>query len=266
MKKIKKTDLGYALITGASSGMGCEFARLLAADGWNLILVARNMSNLENISRSLKSDFNIKVKVLCQDLSLPDTARLIFEDLQKENIEVNALINCAGLSVHGEFGASDLHEQMHMIQVNICALTSLTRIFLAPMLERKSGWILNVASTAAFRSAPLQAVYYASKAYVLHFTEALSNELKDSGVTATCFCPGATKTDFFRRAGMKVPQSLQNQLMNADRAAAIGYQAALKGKVVVIPGIKNKLSVFIMRVLPRSMAIKIMRKVMDTAR
>ena len=192
-----------ALITGASGGIGYEFAKLLAKDCNTLVLVARSKDRLKEIKKELETASPISVIVVAQDLSEPDAAEKIFRRLESEHIIVDILINNAGFGDHGAFVETDWRKEEKMIAVNISALTEMTKLFLKGMVERKSGRILNVASTAAFQPGPFLAVYYASKAYVLSFSEVIVNELKGKGVTVTALCPGPTATGFALAARME---------------------------------------------------------------
>jgi short-subunit dehydrogenase len=189
-----------ALITGASAGIGYELAKLFAHDRYNLVLVARNRDTLEQFATELQTQFGISARAVALDLTAQSAPQLLFDQLQRDGVLVDILVNNAGYGVYGEFAQMPEQEILGQIQLNITALTLLTKLFLAPMFERRSGKIMNLASTAAFQPGPLMAVYYASKAYVLSFSEALANELRGSGVTITCFCPGPTDTNFQKRA------------------------------------------------------------------
>src|SRR6201981_3967980 len=191
-----------ALITGASTGLGLEFAHLFARDKYNLVLVARSGQKLAELAEQLRAAHGVQVKVIPLDLGLPQASQTLFEETQRAGIHVDILVSNAGYGFSGEFARIPLEESYGQIQLNVMALTLLTRLYLGPMLERRSGKIMNVASTAAFQPGPLMAVYYATKAYVLSFTEAIADELRDSGVSVTCFCPGATLTGFMDRANL----------------------------------------------------------------
>src|SRR5882724_4268317 len=184
------------LITGASSGIGLELAKCFAADGCKLVLVARNTDALEKLAEELRRKNKIEAIVLTADLSLPETPRRIFQELSAQKISVDVLVNNAGFGLHDAFAKLPLQRQLEIIQVNVTALTELTGLFLPGMIERKRGGILNVASVAGFLPGPNMAVYYASKAFVLSFTEALAEELAEAGVTISAFCPGATESNF----------------------------------------------------------------------
>src|SRR5947209_5684123 len=189
-----------ALITGASSGIGRELANLFARDHYDLVLVARNSSRLAQAADELQRQFGITAKSFPLDLTAGSAPQFLFEQLAREGVTIDVLVNNAGYGRLGAFAEVSAEDSLGQIQLNITALTQLTKLFLGPMLERKSGKILNVASTAGFQPGPLMAVYYATKGYVISFSEALANELHGSGVTVTCLCPGATDTEFQVRA------------------------------------------------------------------
>ena len=247
------------LITGASGGIGYELAKLFARDHYNLVLVARSAEKLTQVATEL-SQFGVTVKTIPLDLAPPPAPKFLFDQSQRENISVDILINNAGFGAFGEFAAMPEEEILGQIQLNVTALTHLTRLFLAPMLTRHHGRIMNVASTAAFQPGPLMAVYYATKAYVLSFSEALANELRGSGVTVTCFCPGATNTGFAKRAGNEGSR-LFKQIggMNAETVARDGYRGLMKGKTVVISGTHNWLVAESVRFAPRKMVTAVSR-------
>jgi len=247
------------LITGASGGIGYELAKLFARDRHNLVLVARNAERLSEVATEL-NHFGITVKTVPLDLAAPPAPTFLFDQLKRENIPVDILINNAGFGVFGEFGAMAEEEILGQIQLNITALTHLTRLFLGPMLTRRRGRIMNVASTAAFQPGPLMAVYYATKAYVLSFSEALANELRGSGVTMTCFCPGATNTGFAKRAGNEKSRLFKKiGGMNAETVARDGYRGLMKGKTVVISGTQNWIVAESVRFAPRKIVTAVSR-------
>lgn len=222
-----------ALVTGASSGIGYELARLLAADRHDLILVARRGARLADLADEVRAQHGVTVKILPKDLADPAAPGGLAAKLEADGLDVDVLVNSAGVAVRGPFADSDLDAQLELIQVNVVALTNLTRRLLPGMVARRRGRILNVASTAAFQPGPLASVYHASKAYVLSFSEALAKELQGTGVTVTALCPG------------------EDGLMSADEIAAAGYRALVQGEAVEIPGFKNKVGAQLHRVLPR---------------
>src|ERR1700716_2868777 len=251
------------LITGASGGIGYELAKLFARDRHNLVPVARNAERLSEVATEL-NHFGITVKTVPLDLAAPPAPTFLFDQLKRENIPVDILINNAGFGVFAEFAAMAEEEILGQIQLNITALTHLTRLFLAPMLTRHHGRIMNVASTAAFQPGPLMAVYYATKAYVLSFSEALANELDGSGVTVTCLCPGATATEFHKRANATGMNLLKFGAMDAHTVAEDGYRALTAGKPVVISGFKNWLLAQSVRFSPRRLVTAIARKTQES--
>jgi short-subunit dehydrogenase len=231
------------LITGASSGIGRELARLFARDKNNLVLVARNQRKLDELAQELRCRYGVKVKVMAADLSAPAAAAHIVDQLPRESIHIDVLVNNAGTQVYGLFAKADTEQLLHMIQVNMTSLTYLTKLLLPGMLDRGKGKILNVASTGSFGPGPLNAVYCATKAYVLSFSEAIAAELDGSGVTATALCPGATNTEFVTRHGLEDVRLFQN-MMSAERVAEIGYQALMENRLVVVAGWGNRLQVW----------------------
>jgi short-subunit dehydrogenase len=246
-----------ALITGASVGIGRDLAELFARDGHHLVLTARNESQLQELATKLRDQYQVNVEVIVQDLSASGASQLIFEQLQSKTIDY--LVNNAGFGTHGPFADAEIQSQLAMLQVNIIALTHLTSLFLPAMLARKTGRILNVASLAAFLPGPFMAVYYATKAYVLSFSEALSSEIAGTGVTVTALCPGPVRTEFQKRAGIdEVPRGKGNATSSME-VAEIGYNAMMSGRRVVVAGFINKLSAFAIRFIPRSAAAAIAR-------
>jgi short-subunit dehydrogenase len=251
------TSRKTAVVTGASSGIGMELSRLLAADGYDLFLVARSEEKLRALARELGH-----ATVIVADLTLPTAPRKVFDTAGP----VDVLINNAGYGLSGAFIETDLKKELEMIQVNIAALTHLTKLFVRPMVERRSGRILNVASTAAFQPGPLMAVYYATKAYVLSFSEAIAEELRGSGVTVTALCPGPTATGFADVAGVNASRLFKMTTpMSSASVAQFGYRAMLKGKRVAIPGLRNKLLAQSIRVSPRRVVTTIVRKLQENA-
>jgi uncharacterized protein len=251
-----------ALITGASSGIGLELAKIFAREGNDLALVARSEEKLKNIAEDLQKTYGVQVKYYAKDLSVSSAPEEIFNVLQSEGRNIDILVNNAGFGWRGNFTHMELPDVLEMIQVNITALTHLTKLFLPGMIQRKQGKILNVASTAAFQPGPIMAVYYASKAYVLSFSEALSIELQGTGVTITTLCPGPTTTNFGRRAGFSNKKILGGLLsMDSQTVALDGYKGLMKGKPLVISGWKNRLGVQLIRFMPRPLPAKIIEKV-----
>ena len=252
-----------ALITGASGGIGYELAKLFARDHHNLVLVARSADKLAQVASELQPH-GVTVKTIALDLAASPAPKFLFDQLQREGIAVDILINNAGFGAFGEFAQMPEEEIHGQIDLNITALTELTRLFLPAMVQRRRGRIMNVASTAAFQPGPLMAVYYATKAYVLSFSEAIANELHGSGVTVTCFCPGATHTGFAKRAGTEGSR-LFKQLgaMSAEKVALDGYRAIMEGRTTAISGVHNWLVAQSTRFGPRKMVTAISRWVAE---
>lgn len=258
--------MSTVLITGASGGIGYELAKLFARDHHNLILVARSGDKLAQIANELQSR-GVTVRTYSLDLTQPPAPKFLFDQLQSQAVAVDILINNAGFGAFGEFAQMSNEEIFGQIQLNIIALTELARLFLPPMLARHSGRIMNVASTAGFQPGPLMAVYYATKAYVISFSEALANEVRNSGVTVTCFCPGATHTGFAKRAGNDRSR-LFKQLgaMNVDKVALDGYRAVMEGRTLAISGAHNWLVMQSTRFAPRKMITAISRWISEPTR
>jgi len=253
-----------ALVTGASGGIGYELAKLFAHDHHNLILVARSGSKLAQFADELQRQFGVSVKAIPLDLAAPPAPQFLFDQLQREDVAVDILVNNAAYGKFGEFADIPLEETLGQIQLNVTALTHLTKLFLAPMIERRSGKIMNVASTAGFQPGPLMAVYYATKAYVIWFSEALANELKGSGVNVTCFCPGATETGFAKRADTESSRLFKQMgPMDAKTVAQDGYRGLMKGKGLVISGFHNWLLAESVRFAPRRVVTSISRWVAE---
>ncbi len=253
-----------ALITGASAGIGRELAKLFARDHYDLILVARDGSRLAQFADELQRQFAVSARSFPLDLTAASAPPFVFDQLARENISVDIIVNNAGYGKLGAFAEVPLEESLGQIQLNITALTHLTKLFLGPMLEQKSGKILNVASTAGFQPGPLMAVYYATKAYVISFSEALTNELKGTGVTVTCLCPGVTDTEFQKRAGTEQTRLFrQMRPMDAKTVARDGYRGLMKGKTLVISGFRNWLLAESLRVSPRKAVTAISRRLIE---
>jgi len=256
-------DRKTALITGASFGIGLELARIFAREGHNLVLVARSADKLRQLASELEKAHGTRSLILATDLTEPGAAAYVLDQTTRANIRVDVLVNNAGFGQYGLFADNDLEECLRQIQLNVTTLTHLTRLYLPGMIERKEGSILNVASTAAFQPGPLMAVYFATKAYVLHFSEALANELEDTGVTVTCLCPGATATEFHKRANATGMRLLRMGSMDAHTVAEDGYRALMAGKPVVISGFRNWLVAQSVRFSPRRLVTVIARKTQE---
>ena len=252
-----------ALITGASGGIGYELALLLARDGFDCILVARSRDKLDELAARLESEFRVKTLVVARDLSKPTAVDEIYEEVSAASMSIDVLVNNAGFPVYGRFVDTDWQAELDMLQVNVVALTALTKLFVRGMVERRNGRILNLASTAAFVPGPLMAVYYASKAYVLSFSQALANELQGTGVTVTALAPGPTRTGFQKRGVMEDSRLVRGQIADAKSVAAAGYRGTMRGKTIVIPGFSNKLIPWVARVSPRGAVTRVVRRMQE---
>jgi short-subunit dehydrogenase len=251
-----------ALITGASGGIGLELARLFAGDGSDLVLVARSEGKLNDLARELEKAHGIKARVVAADLADPQAPAHIFGAVK--DLEVDALVNNAGFGQSGQFVECSLETDLEMIQVNVTALTHLTKLFLGPMVQRSRGRVLNVASTAAFQPGPLMSVYYATKAYVLSFSEGIGEELRGTGVSVTALCPGPTATGFQEKADITtIPLLKFLRPMSAAEVAQIGYRGLKRGKRIVVTGFMNKMLAQSVRVSPRLAVVKITRALQE---
>jgi len=239
------------LITGASSGIGRELARLFAGDGADLVLIARSEGRLHELAGELADEYGVEAQVVPADLTRPASPGEIVEGLAQRHIDVDVLVNNAGFGARGPVAGIGVERQLEMIEVNVAALTRLTALLLPGMLERRRGAILNVASTAAFAPGPNQAVYCATKAYVLSFTEALAEEVRGSGVRVSCLAPGATDTGFAARAGMLGTRLFRQGVMDGGSVARAGHDGLRRGKALVIPGLRNRILAFSVRLSPR---------------
>jgi short-subunit dehydrogenase len=242
---------GAALITGASSGIGAELARLCARDGYDLILVARRADPMQALARELTGRHGVAARIVAADLADPEARAAVFDAVREDRVEI--LINNAGFGVHGRFTETDWEAERRLLEVNVTALIHLTRLFLPGMAQRGSGRVLNVASTAAFVPGPLMAMYYASKAFVLSFSHAIAAEMKGTGVTVTALCPGPTRTGFDAVAGISQSRLFRGSAMTAADVARAGYRAMMQGKAEVIAGMSNRLMILSTRLAPRTL-------------
>lgn len=257
-----------ALVTGASSGIGANLARELAKDGHDLILVARRIEPMRALAAELKAD-GANSTIIAADLSRPGAAAALAQDIKTRGLAVDVLINAAGLGASGRFDESDPVRVGEMLQLNVVALTELTRLLLPDMVAKRRGKVMLVASTAAFQPGPQMAVYCASKAYVLSFGEALAYELQDTGVAVTTLCPGATATEFPQHADLASSALFKGALlpvMNARDVARIGYQGFKAGRRVVITGLLNKIMAVSARLSPRSVSLPIASRMVSSAK
>lgn len=246
-----------ALITGASSGIGRELARCFAIDGADLVLVARREEALRDVAHELEDTYGITAHVAPSDLAEPDAPHALFDRLSADAITVDVVVNNAGFGARGSVADLDTQRQIDMVQVNVTALTHLTRLFLSGMLDRNRGGVLNVASTAAFQPGPNMSVYYATKAYVLSFTEGLAEEVRGTGIHVTCLAPGATDTAFVDRANMEDTMLFKSGAMDPATVARAGYEGFRANTTLVVPGAINKITAASVRFLPRKAVRKI---------
>ncbi len=249
-----------ALITGASIGIGYELSKIFARNGYNLVLVSRTKQKLEAIADKLENKHGIQTKVIPKDLSKSIAPVELYEEIVSDNIEINVLVNNAGFGLNGKFVDLKAEKQMDLIQLNISSLTMLSKLFGADMAKRRSGKILNVASTGAFQAGPFMSTYYASKAYVLLFSEGIANELAQDGVDVSVLCPGPTHTEFGDRAEMSHTKVLNVPwVMDAAEVAEAGFSGLMNRKKIIIPGVMNKILAFSTRLMPRSFLVLILR-------
>lgn len=252
-------DRKTVLITGASVGLGREFAKIFAAEGYDLILVSRTEEALNRVARECEEKWGARSKVVVMDLAEPRAASNLFDLVASGSIQIDVLVNNAGFGTYGLVADNDAESYVNEMQLNVVTLGHLTRLVLPGMIDRKDGKILNVASVGAFLSGPLLSVYYATKAFVLNFSEALHEEVRGQGVTVTVLCPGATHTEFHRRAKMSDSQFMKFlQFMQPDVVARAGYRGLMSGKAIVVPGILNRLTVLALRFTPRLVVRKIL--------
>jgi hypothetical protein len=255
-----------ALVTGASSGIGLEIARLLAAKGYDLFLSARSRDALDALAAELAARHGIVARAVAADLSIQGAAAALFGEINATGSHIDVLVNNAGFATFGPFAQADPDTERDELYVNVVALTELTRVFLKGMLERRTGRILNVASTAAFQPGPLMAVYSATKSYVLHFSEAVAAEVRGTGVTVTAVCPGWTATKFQERANLQNSSFVARFLtMDAATVARIAVDAMLRGRTLVIPGFRNAATAWLVRFLPREFVTGFARRMRDRA-
>jgi short-subunit dehydrogenase len=252
----------YALITGASSGIGYELAKLFAEDGYNLIIVARTEEDLQQRATEF-SQYGIDVIPIAKDLFQREAPFELYDEVKSKNLTVDVLVNDAGQGQYGLFVESDIRRLLDIIQLNVASLTTLTHLFLKDMVARNEGKILQLASIASELPGPWQAVYHGTKAYVLSFTEALIRELKDSAVTMTALQPGATDTDFFNKAEMQESKILDTKLSDPAQVAKDGYQALMKGDDKIVSGFKNKVMVGSSNIMPDTMVAAQMDKMQE---
>jgi len=251
-----------ALVTGASGGIGYEFAKVLASQKYNLVLIARNVDKLFEIKQKFEDDYKVKVMIVPVDLTIPMVSEQLFHELDTKKIQIDVLINNAGIGDYGKFSQTDWKKEDQLIQLNIVSLTHLTKFFMKGMIERGSGRIVNVASTAGFLPGPIMSVYFATKAYVISFSQAIACELKGTGVTVTTLCPGPTESGFQTASYMGDSKIVKvRKMATSEEVAQYGYKAMMRGQSVAIHGKLNNFLVFAaQRILPRSAVVNMVRK------
>ncbi|MBN1580062.1 MAG: SDR family oxidoreductase [Anaerolineae bacterium] len=242
-----------ALVTGASGGIGRELSKLFAADGYDVVLIARSESRLQTFATDLSKAYGVKAVTLSYDLGDPAAADAIWSDMKQQEITVDVLVNNAGFGLLGDFAETDWQEEQSMLNLNVVTLTVLTKRFLPGMVSRGWGRVLNVGSTASFQPVPSMAIYGATKAYVLSFSEALAQEVKGTGVSVTALCPGVTRTGFQARARVGGSRLVGMGIMSAERVARVGYRALMRGRAVIVPGLLNQVMAFSVRLMPRAL-------------
>ena len=253
-----------AVITGASSGIGLAFARLFARDGYRVVLTARHATTLEALQSELVATYGAAAHSISVDLATEGGAELLNARLLHDRLGVDVLVNNAGFGMQGKFVELPLERQLQMMTLNMTSLVSLTRLLTPAMVQRRHGGVINVASTAGFQPGPLMAVYYATKAFVVSFSEAISDELKETGVVVTCLAPGPTSTGFATEAGVTHARLFQGEVMTADEVARIGYEGWQHGKSLVIAGARNRRRYLVAKLLPRAMVRRAVRGMNST--
>jgi short-subunit dehydrogenase len=258
--------MATALITGASNGIGLELAKIHAAKGDDLVLVARNKQKLDELKSELEAAHKVKVYTIGKDLSLPNAAEDVYDETTRQHISIDYLINNAGFGDFGMFAETDWNKELQMINLNITALTHFTKLYLQDMVKHRSGRIMNVASTAAFQPGPTMSVYCATKAYVLSFSEAVNNEVSDTGITVTALCPGPTESGFQAAAALEDSKLFKGKNIPTSKTVAeYGYRAMMSGKTVAIHGLVNSILANFVRIMPRSLVVKVTRNLLDKA-
>jgi len=262
-----ETTQKYALVTGATSGIGYELAKLLAKNGYNLVIVSRTENDLQRVADEFRQQFSITVQHLTKDLFQVDNAFSLYEEVKGMGITIDILINDAGQGYYGQFVDTDIRRDLEIIQLNISSLVVITKLFLEDMVQRGSGRIMNLSSIASKMPGPWQSVYHGTKAFVQSFTEAVRSEVDGTGVTITALLPGATATDFFNKADMTESKIVQSgDLADAAQVALDGYKALMNGEDMVISGMKNKVQVAIANVTPDARVADKMKKQQQPAR
>lgn len=253
------------LITGATSGIGLEFAKIFAKNNYNLVLVGRNEEKLEKLKNDIEADYSVTVDTIQRDLSVENSGDYVYERCEQKGLVVDILVNNAGFGDYGYFLETDWNKEKEMMHLNMLTLTELTKLFTKKMVEDdRKGKVLNVASTAAFLPGPLMSVYYATKAYVLSFSQAIANEFKDKGIKVSVLCPGPTESNFQNKADMRKSKLVTDRkLPTSYEVALYGYNSLMKGKVVAIHGFMNKVMMFIIRFLPRKLTVSLVRQMSE---
>ncbi len=250
METFKGSTQNWALVTGASSGLGVDFAHLLSGEGYNIILVARREERLREVKADLEQKYDIRAEVISMDLAETEAPLDLYKEINKRGHRVEVLINNAGFGLYGRFSEIDREQELDMLKLDILTVTDLTKLFVRDMIERDSGYILQLSSVGAYQPTPTYATYSAAKSYVLSFGEALNYELRDTGVSCTVLSPGITKTEFLKVSGQSPSLYQRLAMMESRDVAHIGVKAMFKGKMSVIPGLFNKISIWSMKLLP----------------
>lgn len=258
--------MATALITGASNGIGLELAKIHASKGDDLVLVARNKQKLDELKSELEAAHKVKVSTIGKDLSLPNAAKEVYDETTRLKISIDYLINNAGFGDFGMFAETNWNKELQMINLNITALTHFTKLYLQDMVKHGSGKIMNVASTAAFQPGPTMAVYFATKAYVLNFSEAVNNEVSDKGITVTALCPGPTESGFQAAAELEESKMVKGKKLPSSKTVAeYGYRSMMSGKAVAIHGLMNSILANAVRFMPRALVVKVLRNMQEKA-
>ena len=254
---------GFVLITGASSGIGLELARVFAGNRHDLVIVSRDLAALKKVKSELERDYKVSVIAIAKDLSLKKSCDEVYSEVKRRGISVDVLVNNAGFGTFGKFRDTDLETELSMIGLNISALTHLTKLFARDMIKKRRGKILNLASTAAFFPGPMMAVYYATKAYVLSFSTALNEELRGTGVSVTALCPGPTKSGFQKAAHIETDHLFNSRIPTSEEVARFGYTELMKGRLIAVHGLKNRALIQVAKFLPRRLVASLVRRIQE---
>jgi hypothetical protein len=261
---VKEKEVRRALVTGAGGGIGRELARLLAADGYDLVLVARGRESLDQVARELAAPGR-GITVLPADLAQPGAAQALFDEVNGRGLHIHVLVNNAGVGTHGAFHEIPVERDVALLELNMVSLSVLAKLFLGPMVARGSGRVLNVASLAGFQAGPFMATYAASKAYVLSFSEAIACELRGTGVTVSALCPGPVPTGFQKAAGNERTRLNRGPVMDAATVARIGYRGLMRGQTIILPGLRTKLMAYSTRLAPRQLVTAVAKRLLRPA-